>query len=545
MSRRLEAEKRERPAGVSCYIGDMTTAPPKSVPQLEIDPASDLASRYADQLKGSLRCFDRVILHGTLIDVAHPGALLVSMQAAGFKPRDLARFGQPITTQVRDHIIGLARRNGIEIEMVTRKNFRQEDRVAAILKIRGRHAGLVHIFAVKEGATVFDTRRARADGYAQVIARRGACMHYYLYWMDPMLGLVHVRVPTWLPLRLQVYFNGHSWLANRLNTAGISYQLADNALSQCGDWKGAQELADSLDPRELHDKLKELTRMCCPVSSQFPNGYHWCLTQVEYAQDLVFKERASVDRLFEELARQALLTIKAEDVARFLGKRLPMSHDTQVTSHLGRRYAGLRLKHSFGPASVKLYNRPGGILRLEMTTYDVSFFKHYRQVVHQDKTKEQCLAAMKKSIYSLRDLAQLMQAGVKRYSQWLASLREHTAGQQEATRLGRPAHDQQGRSYRGFNPFLEEDESVLQTVLRGEHALSGLTARRLRSLLGGWSRGRISRLLKRFRLHGLLRKIGHTYVYHLTPLARRVVTAVLDIKNNMMVPQLAAAAVEN
>jgi len=111
--------------------------------------------------------------------------------------------------------------------------------------------------------------------------------------------------------------------------------------------------------------------------------------------------------------------------------------------------------------------------------------------------------------------------------------------------LGRPAHDQQGRSYRGFNPFLEEDESVLQTLLRGEHALAGLTARRLRSLLGGWSRGRISRLLKRFRLHGLLRKIGHTYVYHLTPLARRVVTAVLDIKNNMMVPQLAAAAVEN
>jgi hypothetical protein len=205
----------------------------------------------------------------------------------------------------------------------------------------------------------------------------------------------------------------------------------------------------------------------------------------------------------------------------------------------------LRLKHSFGPASVKLYNRPGGILRLEMTTYDVSFFKHYRQVVHQDGTKEQCLAAMKKSIYSLRELAQLMQAGVRRYSQWLASLREHTVGQREATRLGQPAHDPQGRSYRGFNPFLEQDERVLQILLRGEHALAGVTARRLRSLLAGWTRGRVSRLLKRFRLHGLLRKIGHTYTYHLTPLARRVVIAVLDIKNTMMIPHLAPAAVEN
>jgi CRP-like cAMP-binding protein len=263
---------------------------------------------------------------------------------------------------------------------------------------------------------------------------------------------------------------------------------------------------------------------------------------VEYAQDLIFQDPGMMDQLFEELARQAVLAIKVQDVARFLGKRLPLGHDTQVNTHLGRRYAGLRLKHSFGPASVKLYNKPGGILRLEMTTYDVSFFKHHRQVVHRDGSKEQCLAAMKKSIYSLRDLAQLMQAGVRRYSQWLASLREHRASQADTTRLGQPAQDKQGRSYRGFNPFLEEDERVLQTLLRGEHALLGLTARGLRRVLEGWSRGRIGRLLKRFRLHGLLRKVGRTYTYHLTPLARRVVTAVLDVKNNLMVPQLTAAA---
>jgi len=512
---------------------------------LTTDCAADLSTRYASQLVGSLRCFDRVIMHGTLIDVAHPGALVMTLRAAGVQARDLTRFAAPITAQVRDHIVALARQQGVQIEMVTRKNFRQEDRVAAILKTRGSHPGLVHIFAVKERASVFDTRHARADGYAEVIVRSGACIHYYLYWMDPLLGLIHVRVPTWLPLRLQVYFNGHSWLARQLDAAGIAYTLADNALSQCADWPRAQALADGLDPRTLHEKLKALTQQCCPASSQFPNGYHWCLTQVEYAQDLVFQDPAMVDRLFEELARQALLAVKADDVARFLGKRLPVHTDTQVNSHLGRRYAGLRLKHSFGPASVKLYNKPGGILRLEMTTYDVSFFKHYRPVVHRDGTKEECLAAMKKSIYSLRDLAQLMQAGVRRYSQWLASLKEHSLGQKDADELGQAARDPNGRSYRGFNPFLAADEKLLQTALRGEHALGGLTARRLRSLLEGWTGGRISRLLKRLRLHGLLKKIGRTYTYHLTPLARRVISAVLDIRNNIIVPKLATAAVEN
>jgi len=519
----------------------MTLSSPTS-PPLEPASGNDLINRYANQLAGHLRCFDRVIVHGTLVDVAYPGALLVSMQQAGFRPRDLAQFAHPINQQVRDHAIGLAREHGVEIEMVTRKNFRQEDRVAAILKARGRQPGLVHVFAVKETATVFDTRHARADGYAQVITRRGCCIHYYFYWLHPRLGLIHVRVPTWLPLRLQVYFNGHSWLGNQLEQAGISYELADNAFIHCSDWTRAQALADGLDPRAWHAELDELARQCCPAAGQFPNGYHWCLTQVEYAQDLVFKEPGLVEGLFEELARQALLVIKVDDVARFLGKRLPLHQDTPLNSHLGRRHAGLRLKHSLGPASVKLYNKPGGILRLEMTTYDVSFFKHYRQVVHRDGTKDEGLAVVKKNIYSLHDLAQLMRAAVKRYSHWLASLVEHSAGRAEVAKLGRAEHDKQGRSYRGFNPFLEEDTQILQTVLRGEYALGGLTARRLQGMFQDWSRGRIGRLLKRLRLHGLLRKIAHTHTYYLTTLAQRLLTAVLHLKEQVFVQHLAIPA---
>ena len=112
---------------------------------LKPTPATDLGIRYVEELAGQLRCFDRVILHGTLIVVAHPGALLVSMQRAGFLPRDLTRFAQPITGQVREPLIGRARQHGVEIEMVVRKNFRQEDRVAEILKTRGTHPGLIHL----------------------------------------------------------------------------------------------------------------------------------------------------------------------------------------------------------------------------------------------------------------------------------------------------------------------------------------------------------------------------------------------------------------
>jgi hypothetical protein len=41
-----------------------------------------------------------------------------------------------------------------------------------------------------------------------------------------------VRVPTWLPCRLQIYFNGHNWLAARLRKQKIDFTLLDNAFVQ-------------------------------------------------------------------------------------------------------------------------------------------------------------------------------------------------------------------------------------------------------------------------------------------------------------------------
>jgi hypothetical protein len=41
--------------------------------------------------------------------------------------------------------------------------------------------------------------------------------------------------------------------------------------------------------------------------------------QVEYATDLVFRSQAVLKPLYEQLSRQAILTVKAEHVATFLG----------------------------------------------------------------------------------------------------------------------------------------------------------------------------------------------------------------------------------
>ena len=75
---------------------------------------------------------------------------------------------------------------------------------------------------------------------------------------------------------------------------------------------------------------------------------------------------------------------------------------------------------------------------------------------------------------------------------------------------GATARDEQYRSHRGFNLFAAGDLSVLLVLRRGEYHLSELSNRLLQRVPSWKNDGQISRILKRLRLHGLIRKIGQT-----------------------------------
>src|SRR5215469_18704408 len=105
-----------------------------------------------------------------------------------------------------------------------------------------------------------------------------------------ILGLGYVRVPTWLPCRLQIYFNGHSWLASRLRQRDIDFRLIDNAFVDFADWQRAQHIANELEIKRLHRRLDEMAHRFCPIYRDFGVAYHWSVDQCEYATDIVFPQ---------------------------------------------------------------------------------------------------------------------------------------------------------------------------------------------------------------------------------------------------------------
>jgi hypothetical protein len=192
------------------------------------------------------------------------------------------------------------------------------------------------------------------------------CLHYYFYFIDETLGLCYVRVPTWCPFRLQIYFNGHHWLASELDKLNLHHVLLDNAFIEMED----------------------------------------------------FKDQVTLKQLYDELVKTAIHTVKPDNIATFLGRKL-------VSQYHG-----------------------------------------------------------------------------------------------------------------------EFDLYLLETFARGEHCIRGFQNKSLKRFLPGKTCAQISRLLKRLRLHGLIKKIAGTYKYYLTNLGKRLIITSLRIKEHIIVPSLSPSFVQ-
>jgi hypothetical protein len=131
-------------------------------------------------------------------------------------------------------------------------------------------------------------------------------------------------------------------------------------------------------------------------------------------------------------------------------------------NHFSTRIEGTPIRHSMGPTSIKAYDKFGMALRIETTTNDVSFFKHFRDVEMKDGTIVNKIASMRKSIYRLPDLAKIMGDANERYLEFLSALDDPSIAAPKLERLSKTVSEH-NHPYKGFNFFDSEDLGLLRT----------------------------------------------------------------------------------
>jgi hypothetical protein len=186
--------------------------------------------------------------------------------------------------------------------------------------------------------------------------------------------------------------------------------------------------------------------------------------------------------------------------------------------------------------TIKIYDKFGLVLRIETTTNDASAFNHYRKVEHQHGPATYGLAPLKKNIYSLNHLREILRGCNRRYLEYLSSLDDLSAGIRALDRLTQP-RPINGRNVRGLNFFSRVEQTLLAALQRPAFNIAGLRRADLLPLLGQRSPATLTRQLARLRRLHVIKRVTGTYRY-LTRTGRAAIAAGRRLTEHTIIPAL-------
>jgi hypothetical protein len=498
--------------------------------------------RFADKILGVLHGFDRIRLRGTKRLLANVGGMLNFLWQEQVLLKDFQAYAKTRTAEVRHAAEEVANRQGRPVEYVAGSSDK-EALATAIAQRDGIEHGLVCVLKAVEPCWSYEIHRNRAKKELELRGGPSKCLHYYHYFLDAELGLLHVRLQTWFPFTMHLCLNGRAWLARRMDQEGLAYQRRDNCFPWIEDWQRAQQLADEQLRTDWPALLNRLAHQANPalaqVFAQHPVPYYWSLEESEWATDVAFRHAADLAELSPRLYRHSMFCLGSRDVMRFLGRKTPASgphgnFQGEVVSDLKQRPEGLRVKHRLGRNWVKMYDKQGSVLRVETVINDPSDMKAYRPK-EGDENGDKQWRKLRKGVADVHRRAEISQAANERYLEAVATVADSTPLAQLTEEVCRAVF-WRGQRQRGLNPLASADAQLLEAINRGEFVVNGFRNRDLRGLL--WSStpeaeevrrqsAAITRKLRLLRAHGLIRKIPKTHRYQVSPQGREIITAVL------------------
>jgi hypothetical protein len=504
--------------------------------------------KFASLIVCTLHCFDRVIFKGHLpfgapCELEYFVDRILKVRRADFMKTLAPQYSERLI----EHAQEWAREAGRTYTYRTGK-FRKDEWAHNLIRDQGISEGLVGILCTLETCNSFAL--VRGPQRPQFVSRPRQQRVLYYYFLDPQFGLIHVRLQTWLPFTVQVYVNGHEWLAQQMVQKKLGFVQQHNAFIELDDPVQAQRLADRFAQINWPKILNRWARQVNPLLRELFHGYslHWVIDQAEYATDLLFISRAALAGLYRPLTDYAVQTFTPKDILCFLGRKWDRRFDGEVhTEYQDDRWFGTRIKHRMKNNLLKMYDKFARILRVETVINGPQEFLVYRTRWHRDGTSSQGYYPMTKSVTSLVDYQKQALACNRRYLDALAVVNNPAPAYPQLRQLTEPKVVDD-RSYAGFNPARREDVRLFMAVLDGDHITRGFRNGDIRGPLFGHPKrahlqrrasAATGRLLKRLHVRKLVAKVPHTRRWRVTERGRHLLGLAVQLYRSSW-PQLAA-----
>jgi len=489
---------------------------------MEGNAMDEFIVKHQDKILGTLSCFDRILFKGYL-PFGYPEAMERFLTRQGVLIKDFKRFASTCSDGLKEHAMEVARKAGRPFRYLNAK-VRKEDLARDIAQSDGITQGLVCVFSTVEACQSFKHRYR--EGRPQLVSDSPRCLCLYFYYIDREFGFMHVRIQTWFPFTVQIYMNGHEWLAQKLKQHDVGFAQVENAFVRIDDCLRAQRLADSLVKKNFPRILETFARKVNPLLNGLLQGmgHYWVIDQAEYATDILFKDRAALKDLYPQLLQHATVCFSAEDVLTFLGKKLNGNFQGDVMNSLKKRWPGARVKHRMKGNWIKMYDKHGCVLRVE-TVINHPYDFRVRREGKRKGLRVMGWYPMAKQVSNLYRYAEVSLSANRAYLKALSVVDDPAQAYRLLNEVCEPV-TRNGRRRRGLNPLRKDDVTLFAAALRGEHFIHGFKNRDLAAQLNvvytkqpderKRQSARITRLIQLLHAHRLIAKVPRSRRYRLT-----------------------------
>src|SRR5438093_2259966 len=486
--------------------------------------------RFGSWIHGVLSGFDRVRFRGTQRLLANLRGLSRFLSFQNILLKDFMPLAQETTRRIKQQVQEQAAALGRPVVYLNNAHTRKEEVALDLARRYGVRQGLIGILSAVELCRSFTVGPNRQTKHLELRQQPTKCLHYYHYWLDAQLGLCHVRLQTWLPFTAFVCVNGRDILARQLDQAGLKYVQRDNCFTAVADVEQAQALLHEQVSWDWSVRLQRLLTASHPHWRQWPGmerPYYWSAEELEWATDVLFRSRAALARWMPRFVHHGLEVLHSADVLRFLGRPLPAhggvhgNFQGEVETSYQERPEGVRVRHQLNRNALKMYDKQGSVLRVEVISNDPRDLKVYRAKESAPEGSKEWLR-LRKGVVDLPRRTEVSQKATERYLESLATVEDHQPLGALTARVCRPK-TWKGRPVRALQPLASADGALLEAIACGEFLLNGFRNRDLRPLLDGRPApdaaeakrrsARVTRQLRLLRAHGVIHKVAGTHRY--------------------------------
>jgi len=393
---------------------------------------------------------------------------------------------------------------------------------------------VVCILKAREPARILTSVGSKKENRWHLQIKKRWVIQYNFYLNDSDWGRMFIRVCPYFPFPARIYLNQHHWLGQRMRQLGIRFRQSTNAFSQCSDPDALQRLADSLTADDLRNSIHKWLAQMIPFFTS--RERRWAgvehrlfFFEAEYCDNLIFRRRASLDRLGQRLLDANRTIGQPNKLSVIFGRKITKYYQGQLQTVIeDMNLPSPVIRSHYLNGFAKQYVRDRSNLRTEPATNNVNDY------------------GVRKAIDNLPELRRKQSAIIDRYLDVQQDILETFIDRGQLLQLTQPTILPNGKRVPGLKLDQPRLLSLMHALVRFSHIAAGDsfstaeihadTARALNRSTTNYTLASLRYDLSKLRAKGLMERLGKSRRYRLTAQGYRICVVFLKLFEKFYAP---------